>query len=128
MVRPVDVTWEVLKDAQPALDDIRKSMQTDQFEDDRKALQEYLCEYFNSAGGKDCIQKQGRAISPVGFPTGPGGKCLKVRWGTPGGGKSGGLRLAVVVYCAEKRVKFAGAWMRADGPSDKEFEEALERG
>jgi hypothetical protein len=53
-----------------------------------------------------------------------GGKCLKVRWGVPGCGKSGGLRLAVVVYCDQKRVKLAGAWNRSSDPSDSDFEEA----
>ena len=53
-----------------------------------------------------------------------GGKCIKVRWGLPGQGKSGGLRLAIVVYCERRHVKICGAWKRRSDPSDAEFTEA----
>jgi hypothetical protein len=42
-----------------------------------------------------------------------GGKILKMRWGRPGCGKSGGMRLAIVAYCAKRIVVLApcvSAW------------------
>jgi hypothetical protein len=122
-----EITWEVLDAARPVLDQVRARMTEDEYLDDRSALRKFLCAYFNS-GDKDCKHKQGRAISPLGFATGAGGKCLKARWGIPGGGKSGGLRLAVVAYCKEKRVRLAGAWVRKSDPDDEDFAKVFEVG
>lgn len=55
-----------------------------------------------------------------------GGKILKVRWGLPGMGKSGGLRLAVVAYCESREVVIAGAFLRSDDPDDATFFAAAE--
>ncbi len=121
MVRPGEIVWEVLKAAAPELDRIRDRMTSDAFTANREALRAYLCDYFNSADGSNCDHKQGNGISPIGLRTGRGGKCLKVRWLVPGQGKSGGLRLLVVAYCNEKRVKLAGAWLRRDDPADADF-------
>ncbi|HEX4382081.1 MAG TPA: hypothetical protein VH083_04005 [Myxococcales bacterium] len=72
------------------------------------------------------MDKQGSSISPMkSSATAAGGKRLKVRWAMPGSGKSGGLRLAVAVYCKEKHVKIAGAWLRTDNPSDDAFDAAF---
>ncbi|MBK9386935.1 MAG: hypothetical protein IPN34_19140 [Planctomycetes bacterium] len=60
--------------------------------------------------------------------TAAGGKCLKVRWGLSGSGKSGGLRLAIVVYCDARLVKLVGAWRRRADPGDDEFEDAFREG
>jgi hypothetical protein len=109
MVTPDEITWEVLKAALPEIDKIRKHVTPEAREADKNALRAYLCDYFNSDEGTRCEQKQGKGISPVGFPTGAGGKCLKVRWLIPGQGKSGGLRLAVV----------------EDEPADADFAEAV---
>ena len=119
---PTDGKWEVLRGAQPVLDEIRSRMSAEEHEQQKRALQEFLCAYFNSG---DCTKELGKSISPVGMKTGKGGKVLKVRWGIPGSGKSAGLRLAVVVYCKELRVKIAGAWIRKDDPPDGEFEKAV---
>jgi hypothetical protein len=127
-VKPSDITWEILDGARAEIDRLRGQMTPEAYEDDKRSLQAYLCNYFNSDDGKDCDAKQGKAISPVGFSTGQGGKCLKVRWAVPGQGKSGGLRLAVVADCEAKRVKLAGAWLRRDDPEDADFAAAVARG
>ena len=120
---PDDIRWLVLSAAKPCLDQVRSSMAREDYDADRRALREFLCGYFNTGA---CAHKQGRAISPMRSTlTDAGGKCLKVRWGVPGGGKSGGLRLAVVVYCRERCVKLCGAWKRIDDPSDVEFADAV---
>ena len=127
MVTPKDITWEVLKAALPEIQEVRKTMTPEGQEEDKQALRKYLCDYFNSEEGKSCDRKQGSAISPVGFRTATGGKCLKVRWLVPGRGKSGGLRLAVVAYCNDRRVKLAGAWLRKDDPTDEDFAAAADK-
>ncbi len=124
-MKPSDITWEVLEAAWPEIERLRRQMTVEAYEEDKRRLQAYLCNYFNSDDGRGCDAKQGKAISPVGFATGEGGKCLKVRWALPGHGKSGGLRLAVVAYCDDKRVKLAGAWLRRDDPADADFAAAV---
>lgn len=116
--------WEVLPAAATVLEDVRASMSPDAFNADRGSLRLFLCAYFNS-NQRDCTEKLGKSISPVGFKTPNGGKCLKVRWLIPGRGKSGGLRIAVVAYCDAKRVKIAGAWIRKTDPGDEELAAAF---
>ena len=96
-------------------------MGEDGYQESKEALQDTLCDYFN---GGNCDYK-GLQISPMGG-TKAGGKCFKVRWSLPGGGKSGGLRIAVVAYCAAKSVTIAKMWVRKDEPSDGEFDAAVE--
>lgn len=109
----------MLKYARTVLDGVRVAFGTEAYEAERTALKIYLCGYFNSG---TCAHKQGTQISPMRSTfTQAGGKCLKVRWGLPGQGKSGGLRLAVVVYCERRHVKLCGAWRRNADPSDTEF-------
>jgi hypothetical protein len=128
MVTRDDITWEIMKTALPAINKIRGTITEEAYQADKKALQDFLCGYFNSDHGKDCNRKQGESqISPVGHITAKGGKCLKVRWGIPGQGKSGGVRLAVVAYCDDKHVKLAGAWLRRDEPGDGELAGAFEK-
>ena len=117
-----EIRWEVLPRARTALDQVRESRGAAAYDAEKTALRQYLCGYFNSG---TCRHKQGDQISPMRSTfTASGGKCLKVRWGLPGGGKSGGLRLAVVVYCEQKHVKICGAWLRREDPSDADFDAA----
>jgi hypothetical protein len=125
VVAPKDIKWEMLPAVMTVVAPIRRDMGEDTYQTDKEALQSFLCNYFNSDDGKDCRRRQHTGIAPMGGTTNRGGKCLKVRWRLPGQGKSGGLRLAVVAYCKEKRVKLAGAWVRKDDPSDDDFNEAF---
>ena len=84
-------------------------------------FQDFMCAYFNMG---DCSKEQGDAISPLGGAP-DGWKAFKVRWGYPGCGKSGGVRLAVIVNCADLRVKLVGAWWRADNPGESDFKAAV---
>jgi hypothetical protein len=54
------------------------------------------------------------------------GKILKVRWMTPGCGKSGGLRLAIVVYCESFKVVLCRGFLRNTEPSGAEFDAAAD--
>jgi hypothetical protein len=119
-----DITWEVLHDAQKDLAFVRAELGEDAYKETKHALQDLLCNYFNS--GSQC-SKKGLSISPMGATELGGGKKLKVRWALPGGGKSGGLRLAVVAFCQRRLVRIAGAWARKEDPGDADFEEAFER-
>ena len=123
--RPEDGTWEVMRGAQAVLGEVRKQLGEDEYALQKRALQEFLCHYFSTGR---CLGKLGCSISPISGPVPASGKCLKVRWAMPGGGKSGGLRLAVVVYCEQRRVQLAGAWIRRDDPSNADFEEAFSGG
>ena len=127
MVAREDIKWELYKPVQDVTGPLREKMSPEDFNDDRDGLRDLLCGYFNSDTGKDCRQRSAKAVAPMGGVTKKGGKCLKVRWGIPGYGKSGGLRLAVVAYCDEKRVRFVGAWIRKDDPQDADFEKAFKR-
>lgn len=97
-------------------------MTPEAYEQDKRALQEFLCGYFSSG---DCTNALGDSISPL-KATPKGGKVLKVRWALPGSGKSGSLRLVVVAYCDEKRVHIAQAFRRSDNPSDDDVRDAVE--
>jgi len=87
-------------------------------------LREFLCDYFSAHDS--CIEKQGKSISPVkcGIPKAKG---LKVRFGYPGCGKSGGLRLAVLAYCENKHVRIAGAWERKEDPGSDDLDRAFQQ-
>lgn len=119
---PDQITWEVLRAAQLSLAPLQNRQKPGAFKEDKEALKQFLCGYFNTG---DCAQKQGKSISPMGQSP-KGGKCFKVRWAIAGGGKSGGLRLAVVAYCDEFRVAIAGAWVRKEDPSNEEFTGAVD--
>lgn len=125
MVAPKEIRWELLPAAQTVTAPLRAKMTPEEFDEDRDGLRDLLCGYFNSDTGKDCRQRSGNAVCPMGGVTKNGGKCLKVRWGIPGYGKSGGLRFAAVAYCDEKRVRFVRAWIRKDDPQDEDFEAAF---
>ena len=114
---PEDGKWHANPDSE-VLRQLQKQFRPEQFEAQKLALKKFLCNYFSSADG--CSVKQGSAISPVGA-TKRSGKILKVRWGLPGCGKSGGLRLKVVAYCDELRVYIADAFHRSDDPTTDDF-------
>lgn len=113
---PQDGKWQVGPHAH-ALHRLRQQMSPDDFEQDKRALQEFLCGYFSSG---ECRNALGKSIVPV-MRTPRGGKVLKVRWAYPGCGKSGSLRLVVVAYCDEKRVHIAQAFDRRDDPTDEDL-------
>lgn len=119
--QPSDIKWEVLPQASATFRPIEAAMSTEEIKTCRAGLKEFLCAYFSAEKG--CSTKLGDSISPIGG-TPAGGKCLKVRWAIPGRGKSGSLRIAVVAYCDDRKVKLAGAWVRKDDPGDAEFEAA----
>lgn len=123
MVTREEIQWELAVAAVKSLRLIRDTLGEPAYGKDKLHLQEFLAAYFSSSPG--CLEKS-NSIAPL-AAHGLQGKLLKVRWGSPGRGKSGGLRLAVLAYCAEKRVRVAGAWARRTVPSDEDFTGAAER-
>ena len=119
--QPADGKWRLGGKAK-LLFELREQMTPDEYEQDKRALQEFLCGYFSSG---HCNNALGDSISPL-KATAKGGKVLKVRWALPGTGKSGSLRLVVVAYCDEKRVHIAQAFRRSDNPSDDDVRDAVE--
>jgi hypothetical protein len=92
-----------------------------EFQSSKESLKKFLCSYFTNG---NCTEAQGNSIRCIGATHG-GGKILKVRWAVPGCGKSGGLRLSVVVYCEKRRVVIAEAFIRKDDPADREFMDSV---
>ncbi len=119
--QPEEGSWLVGAKAK-LLFELRQQMTPDDYEQNKQALQEFLCGYFSSG---NCHNALGDSISPL-KATARGGKVLKVRWALPGCGKSGSLRLVVVAYCDEKRVHIAQAFRRTDDPTDKDVRDAVE--
>jgi hypothetical protein len=117
---PQDGKWQVGDDAK-LLAELRQRMTPEAYEQEKQALQEFLCGYFSTG---DCRNALGSSVSPMKASPG-GGKVLKVRWALPGGGKSGGLRLVVVAYCEEKRVHIAQAFDRRENPTDEDIADAV---
>lgn len=112
--------WLLTEQAAGDVVEIRSQLGTG-YPEDVTRLRQFLCDYFSGNGG--CASKQGKSISPIGSACGSG-KLLKVRWMIPGGGKSGGLRLAVVAFCDRSTVVLCRGWIRKDDPDDGDFEEA----
>lgn len=115
-----DITWIVLPPASSTLAELRTMLGDESYVEQKVALQELLCAYFNAVAG--CNGKAYN-ISPLGADDGV--KKFKARWGLPGSGKSGGLRLALKVDCSGRRVEIAGAWVRRDDPQDADFDRAF---
>ena len=116
-----DVAWRVAPRAKAPLARVKKTTSDALYDASKQALKELLCAYFSMG---DCTEK-GMGISPIG-KTPRGGKGFKVRWALPGMGKRGGLRLAIVAYCAEKRVMVADGFLRSDDPPDADFKSAFD--
>jgi hypothetical protein len=124
MISAINVTWLVGYHARAEIQRERKTLHDHDYNDQRDALREYLCAYFNSEDG--CLHNT-RSISPIdGAP--PGLKAFKVRWGRPGQGKSGGYRLVIVADCINHRVAVQSFIARREEPTDAEIEEAASRG
>ena len=119
---PSDGKW-TLSPSATELRKLRGQWSSEQYEAQKKAIQIFLCSYFSSEN--DCRKKQGDSIIPV-ASTPKGGKVLKVRWGMPGCGKSGGLRLVVVAYCDELRVEIAEGVVRKDSLPDALIDKSIE--
>lgn len=118
---PEDGKWSVLESAEGVWQ-VKEQLDQKIYEQSKQALKVFLCAYFSTG---TCTQAQGKSIVPIGA-TPAGGKILKVRWALPGQGKSGGLRLAVVAYCEQKRVVIAEAFLRRTDPSSEDFFSAVQ--
>lgn len=116
-----EVTWIVTEAARDDVARIRDTLGEENYSADVRALRRTLCGYFDAVDG--CSSKLGASVVPVGASA-DGGKLIKVRWGVPGCGKSGGLRLAFVAYCDSRRVVLCRAFIRRDDPDDADFESA----
>ncbi len=117
---PEDGTWIVAETA-TGLIELKESMPEEEYADSKSALQIFLCDYFSSGH----CNMHGMSISPIGA-TPKGGKRFKVRWGYPGRGKSGSLRLCIAVYCEDRRVVIAQAFWRNQDPQDSDFDKATQ--
>ena len=115
-----DITWLVKASAQSSVSEYRDRVGA-QYSSLLRSFQECICLYINSNG--ECTAK-GLNISPMGG-TPNGAKAFKIRWMYPGCGKSGGLRLAILMWCNERKVIVAGMWERREDPSADEFARAF---
>lgn len=114
-----DITWETSARARREAREL--DLSNERYEETKRALQDLLCAYFN---GGACTSKLGKTISPLASGI-AGCKLLKVRWLRPGEGKRGGFRLAVGVWCDERRVRIGGLFQRKTEPTDDELRAAL---
>lgn len=89
----------------------------------RNDFKTLICGYLET--DPTCTSKLGNTISPVGFPTQPGWKCLKVRWAPPGQGKSGGYRMAVAIHLDQGKVNVLQLWPRSSNPGNAQFAPAF---
>lgn len=105
------IRWVVTEAAHAELVEVRELRGEAGYWLDVHDLRELLAGYFYATPG--CNAKLGKTISPIGA-TGAGGKVLKIRWGYPGCGKSGGLRLCVAAFCEQRLVVLCHASMRRD--------------
>lgn len=122
MVSRADICWKISPTAGSFVAKERVRLGENEYKADKLALQEFLAGYFDAVNG--CNANQGQSIVPLGG----GGKAkrLKVRWVRAGEGKSGGLRLAVLVYCSRRLVVVAGVWNRTSRPTTVDFRRAFE--
>jgi hypothetical protein len=120
-VDPNSITWKLTGQARVDVAEDRAALGEEEYLRDRDRMRIHLCDYFNGAA---CVSKAGN-ISPIGKNS-AGGKILKMRWGRPGCGKSGGIRLCIVAFCSERIVVLCRAFLRKDDPDDREFLAAAE--
>ena len=120
---PTDITWIICDQARPTASALKAELGDERYEAVRVGLREFICGYFSAVGA--CDAKLGNSISPIKSDIRQG-KGLKVRFGYPGCGKSGGLRLAVLAFCDQRMVKIAGAWIRREDPDDDDLTEAFD--
>lgn len=124
MIDAGSVTWTICAGATAEFGKVERRLDEVDYAEWLQGLKRFLCDYFASNDTK-CTRKQGNSISPIASGI-TGAKGLKVRFGFPGCGKSGGLRIAVLALCATRVVKLAGAWIRSEDPADDEFQQAFE--
>lgn len=106
------IRWEI-REVFPVFGELKQKHGEAWYEAQKQALQQTLCDYFSTDLG--CMSKS-NLIVPHGGASEAGGKGLKIRWGLPGTGKSGGLRILAVVYCEMRRVYLVAAELRKDNP------------
>ena len=109
VIAPADITWELSSDAWKFVHDQSQDF-LDNYLDIKSAFTTIVSEYINAVANCD---HKGLGISPLGG-TNDGGKLFKIRLPVPGKGKSGGLRVHFVAYCATKKVTVLTADMRKD--------------
>jgi hypothetical protein len=114
------IVWKLTPEAREDVKPDREQLGDTEYFADRDRLQAFLCAYFQDGA---CTTRSGSAISPVGATTG-GGKILKVRWGRPGCGKRGGIRMALVAFCDRKEVVLCRVFPRRDNPTSADFSSA----
>jgi len=119
--QPEDAKWQVGAHA-ALIHELRERLPEGEYENQKRALKEFLCGYFSTDSG--CRTAQGNSIAPL-KATPKGGKVLKVRWAYPGCGKSGSLRLVFVAYCDELRVHIAQAFDRRDDLGDDDISDSV---
>lgn len=122
-----EINWRITRTARMLQAPFRSDdlMDHEAFQASKQALKELIVEYINSDG--HCHEKMGDTVSPMGAAP-DGGKAYKIRWALPGGGRSGGLRIAIVMFCATKTVEVRGMWSRRDKPSNADFDAAFKDG
>lgn len=113
MVAVTDICWKVVPKCE-GFEESRKLHGAVEYEDSKKALQQFLADYFTAHD--DCVVGIPKSIANLGATT-RGRKILKVRWLLPGGGKRGGLRLSLAVDCAKKTVYLARVGFKKDEPN-----------
>lgn len=124
MVTPDTVRWLRCRGVEPSFTEVRELLGAEGFEQWLASMKLFLCAYFSA--DEACATRQGKSIAPVRCGVARA-KGLKVRFAFPGAGKRGGLRLAVLAFCAERVVKLAGAWRRKDDPDEGEFQSAFHK-
>lgn len=120
MSAPADFTWVVDGQACAHVAALKEEWGEAAYREQRDAFKEWLCNYIDNT---ECRTK-GAGVSPL-HGYGEGGMVLKARWGTPGSGKRGGLRVLLVAYLEQRRIVIAGIWPRVDDPSDADIASAL---
>lgn len=113
-----DIRWRVWRSGTRLLDELRAQLGDEAYRRQVAALRQFLCHYFASSA--ECRQGLGSSIRPLGGH-GLSEKVLKVRWKYPGAGKSGGLRMLVLVDCEEPRAELALVKKKPPGIGDQEL-------
>ena len=100
--QPADIRWTVAAHAHAAAIAIENSLGEKWYNEAKEGLKFLLSNYFSTHN--KCDAALGKTIRPIGG-TANGAILLKVRWGLPGHGRSGGLRLIFAAWCTERNVE-----------------------
>lgn len=109
--KPTDIRWTVAAHAHAAAVAIEKDLGEDWYNKAKAGLKSLLSSYFGMHNR--CETGLGNTIRPVGGGS-SGAVCLKVRWGLPGCGRSGGLRIIFTAWCDERSVEIQNISKRKD--------------